>query len=629
MRTLILTLLALLTLAPAAPAPAQRSDVPPEALLGFRVEAVRRAFPVASLVVIADSPDAYLGAIAEWSPERRFPVLIDDGTDTAREHIARFVRAFNPEDVRLYSTNKPVPESLPDAVTRAAAHAWGADGDDEEALRALWGDLGHTPPGLIVAAESDPAWPAAAALAAGRGQPVVWTETPSGRLGGTVDPAELRQLADVIEAAARTSPWSWRALGDDLDAVTLCLNAPVKVADAEKGPLALTDVLGRVGSDRWAWAGQIVGSEAESAYRAMSSLFIQPESAWLFNGYSGGGAFAAYAMEGAARRLEDAGVSLLRSGRPAGSLRDWALEAMSGVEAQLIFVNSSGQRRWFKLASGRADAVDTPMLLAPAAVHFIHSFSAQNLDDRNSIARAWLDQGAFVYVGSVDEPYLQAFVKPIDLATRLLVPAPVAPSIRSSGPPWKITVLGDPLYTLGPVAPSAPGPVEIDGLRSVETALAAALQDREFAQAARLLAMAGRDRDLVKLARAVLEDDPGSMSPELASAALLGAIRIGRVDLAPALFDSLDEDRRDDPLHVNPLWHLAEPLLTGAPEPELARFLGRIVRGARYERDARLAARAVSRAVGSEAAASLLTRLMEEAPNAGVKRALADELTRY
>jgi hypothetical protein len=141
--------------------------------------------------------------------------------------------------------------------------------------------------------------------------------------------------------------------------------------------------------------------------------------------------------------------------------------------------------------------------------------------------------------------------------------------------------------------------------------------------------MLGRDEDLTKLSRAVIDDDPQSMSPALASGALLAAVRLGRVDLVPALFDSLDAERKADALHVHPVWHLAEPLLTGAPDPELARFLGRIVRNARYERDAKLAARALSRAVGSEAAASLLTRLMEEAPNDGAKRELADELTRY
>jgi hypothetical protein len=630
MRTLLITLLALLTLAPTAPAHSQR-QVPAEALLGFRVESLRKSWPAASLVVIAESPAAYLSAIAEWSLERRFPVLIDDGTPAAREHIARFMRAFDPERVRLYTKDKPAPQNTKTAVARAIASAWGAEGADEQALRALWSELGHVPPGLILAAGADPAWPAAAALAAGRGQPIVWTDPVPGRLGGKIAPEHLTRLQDAAEAAARTSPWSWNRLGDQLDALTICLSAPSKVdADDDRGPRALSDVLGRTSAgERWAWTGVIHGSEAESAYRAMCSLFLQPESAWLFNGYSQGGNFAAYAVEGAAELLSEAGISLLNSGRPAGGRYDWTLEAMSGVDAQLIFVNSSGQRRWFDLAPGRASGVDVPMLLSPAAVHFIHSFSAQNIDDRRSIARAWLDQGAFLYVGSVHEPFLQAFVPPSALAERLLAPAPFAPSARQRGPAWKVHIIGDPLYTLGPDAPSFDGAIDFDGLRDVQTTLAAALAERDYDRAARLLAMLGRDEDLANLARAVASDDAGALGPELAEAGLLAAVRLGQVDLAIELHGYLPPDRRMAPIVAHPLWHLAEPLLTGEPDAQLARFVGRVVRQERYERDATLAARALSRVDGSEAAAALLARLMDGAPSEGVRRALADELTRY
>jgi len=634
MRTLLLTLLTLAALAAPAPAQTQTESgrpVPPEALLGFRVESLRKSWPVASLVVIADSPNAYLSALAEWSPDRRFPVLLDDGAPAAREHIARFVRAFAPERVRLYTKNNAEPENLRSDVARAVARAWGADRDDAATLRALWQRLNHTPPGLVLAAETDPAWPAAAALAAGRGQPIVWTDAVPGRLGGTINAGHLTRLEDALEAAARTSPWSWRNLGDDLDAVTICLGAPGKVeADDDRGPRALSDVLGRTSEgERWAWAGLIFGSEAESAYRAMCSLFLQPRAAWLFNGYARGGAFDAYAVERPARLLADAGLTILDSGRPAGGRHDWSLEAMAGVDAGLILVNSSGQRRWFDLAPGRASAVDVPMLLSPAAVHFVHSFSAQNLDDRGSIARAWLDQGAFVYAGSVHEPFLHAFLTPGALAERLLAPAPFAPSARQHGPAWKIQIIGDPLYTLGPDAPAHEGGVDFDGLRDVQSSLTAALGERDFGRAARLLAMLGRDEDLTTLARAVVNADARSVGPELAEAGLLAAVRRGESELAIRLHGFLPPERRLAPIVVHPLWHLAEPLIAGEPDAELARFVGRIVRPERFERDAKLAARALSRADGAAAAAALLTRLMEEAPNDRERRAIADELTRY
>ena len=341
------------------------------------------------------------------------------------------------------------------------------------------------------------------------------------------------------------------------------------------------------------------------------------------------GAFSAYRVGPAAQALEQAGVRPLSSGRPAGGRPDWALAAAGGVDAGLVFVNSSGRRRWFDLAPGRAQGVDTPMLLVPAAVHFIHSFSAQNLDDGASIARAWLDQGAFLYAGAVDEPYLRAFVTPRVLAQRLLAPAPFAAAARQPGPPWKVNILGDPLYTIGPAARAFEGGVDFPGLRAASTELDAALKKRDFYTAGRLLVMLGRDADAVALARAVLGDDDEDVGPGLARAAMLAAVRARDLDLAARLYERLPRAPRKAPLFLHPFWHLFE-VEVGATDSEAAVGLaGKLVRGARYERDAELAARATARLLGDDVAAALLGRLMESAPNEKIKRGLAETLGRY
>jgi len=624
--------LALLTAALAllaAPAAGQGGEfLPAEVRLGRRVETLRRTWAVAPLVVIADDGGAYLRAIGEWTPERRFPVLIDDGSDAAREHIARFVRAFGPERVRLLSRSDGDPSPTREGIESAVARAWGATG--AEALRGVWEASGFAPPGVVVADAGDRAWPAAAALAAGRGQPVVWAASPSGRLGGRIEPDDLQRLEDAVEAALRGWPWGWEELGDDIESLTVCLNAPTKVVDAQDQKLALTDHLARrADGARWGWAGQVFGDESESSYRAMCALFLQPERAWLFNGYSGGGAFAAYGMGEAAQALEQAGVGLLASGRPAGGRADWATASAGGVDAGLVLVNSSGQRRWFDLAPGRASGVDTPMLRRPAAAHVIHSFSAQNLDDRASIARAWLDQGAFLYAGSVDEPYLRAFVTPRVLTQRLLAPAPFAASARKSGPVWKINILGDPLYTVGPAAPAFEGGVDFAGLRAARTDLQAALRRRDFHTAGRLLVMLGRDADAVALAEAGGREEGESVGPGLARAALLAAVREGELDLAARLHDRLPQALRDEPIFVNPFWHLFEASAGVTGSEAAVGLAGRLVRESRYERDAEVAARATARLLGDAVAAALLTRLMDTAPREGLKRKLAELLERY
>jgi len=622
-----LSLWSVVVLVVASGVSAQEAAIPAEVRLGARVETVRRNWPVAPLVVIADSPLAYLVGIAGWTPQRRYPVLLDDGSDASREDIARFVRAFEPERIELLSTGEGGAPSR-EAIAGAVAGAWGAESEEER--QAIWKRRGFTPPGIVVADNDDGAWAGAAALAAGHGQPIVWVDAPRGRLGSRMRAPDLQSLGDAIEAAARTSGWSWDAMGDDLDSVTLCLNAPMKVADPGGEVLALTDVIGRDSSGgRWAYCGQMIGDASESAYRAMCSLFLQPKEAWLFNGYNQEGGFVAYDTAPAAQLLQGYGLTLTCDGRHPAGAYEWAIEAIGGVRAGLVLVNTSGMRRWFDLAPGRAHGVDVPMLLTPAAVHFIHSFSAQNLSDDTSIARAWMDQGAFVYVGSVDEPYLRAFVPPKLLVRRLLAPSPLGVAARVKGKAWKITVIGDPLYTLGPRAEAHAGEIAIEGGASLDASLSSALGERDFERAARLLALAGRDRDVMELARAVSGDEEAKLGAELASASAFAAVRARDLDLVVRVWSSLDDPRRESPRLLNPVWHLAEPALRATEDPRLVGLVSSSVRKGRFAEDATHAARAAARVYGDEAAIALLTTMMDKAPGDRAKKELAKELSRY
>src|SRR5262245_59910925 len=78
---------------------------PPQVVLGQRVLQVQHVASVCNTVVIVSDAPSYVGAIAKWTPVRKFPVLIDDGTPAARENIARFVRAFKPAHVVRWSAH--------------------------------------------------------------------------------------------------------------------------------------------------------------------------------------------------------------------------------------------------------------------------------------------------------------------------------------------------------------------------------------------------------------------------------------------------------------------------------------------------------------------------------------------
>ena len=83
----------------------------------------------------------------------------------------------------------------------------------------------------------------------------------------------------------------------------------------------------------------------------------------------------------------------------------------------------------------------------------IHSFSAADPTDPQTIAGRWLAQGAFVYFGSVNEPYLLAFRPPRLVAELMSAGVPLVAALRQGelelfGFPWRLVYLGDPLYRI-------------------------------------------------------------------------------------------------------------------------------------------------------------------------------------
>jgi hypothetical protein len=619
MRHALLAALALLlptaavaqTPAPAQPRlQAQLAELPPILRLGARVETLRQAWPVAPIVVLAPDAPTALDAMALWTPARRFPVLIDDGSARAREDIARFVRAFAPD--RVIAIPAPdarvalAPSSL---VAQAYARVWGASGPDE--IPARWGDTsGVAPPGVVVAGEADAAWISAAALAIGRGQALVWIDPPRGSLARNLKPEEADAIDGAIRERLETLGLAWRDLGDTIDGVTLCLNISARLAAPdERGPRALTDRLGRhENGQRWAWAGQVLGDAPESLYRAACALFLHdPQRAWFFDGYQDEAPYNRYTVVGAAALMQEAGAQVTVDRTDAGSLGQWLRRGATAIDAGFIHVNTAGHRRWFNLNPGRATGRDVPMLARPAAVHFIHSFSAQDPGDAASIAATWLDRGAFCYLGAMDEPFLGAFLPPEILMQRLYSAIPWGAATRPDDAPlWKVNVFGDPLYTLGPDLPrNGAAPAFPDG-EAIADRLRAALSERNIDEAARDLALLGRDADLLRLAQATLADESATVGPDLADAALHAAARAGARELVVMLFDRLAPHRQQDDRVREIVWLALRPALTGSPDVDTIAVLQRCAGGESLARDAEQLGRAMARSIGAKEGAAYL-----------------------
>lgn len=620
------------------------SKLPPPVLLGARVETVRRNIPVADTVVIVPTKEAFVDALSRWSLQRRFPILLDDGTALARENIARFVRAFQPRRVVRWQGERTVwPQSVEaqrQLMADALAKAWGAE--SFERLPQAFNAASFIPPGVVVLSESDPLALGGLALAAGRGQIPLWFTRADDSLpasfSGEITEQQAAQLRAMLETELDQIGLPWRAVGDTIDAITIAFTLPGRVAspdgqrDRTSPILALGDYLGRHASgDRYAWTGLLVGDQQQGVYSAMCSLFLVPDRAWLFNGYKAEGAFASYDPSPVRQPLLDFGIEPSVDTAPFSGVQHWKRRLTRGVTAGLIHVNSSGMRRTFNLNPGVARGADVPALNVPAIVHFVHSFSAQDVGDKASIARRFIDHGAYVYVGSVDEPYLTAFGTPEQFVRRLLAYAPVGAAARhDASPPWKINIYGDPLTTVGPRAKRVETDLELPGAVDVEERMRSALKDGRYAEAAEALLLLGRDADLTRLYNAARANPDATVDAPFARAAFSALFRTGERDAMLDAASRLGPKGLNNTPMQDMLWHAFDAAQgASAVSPQAAEALRNNLRGSNLVEDAEDAASATNLAEGPQSARAFLERLIGETRNERTKQRLADLLGRY
>ena len=612
---------------PAPPALDTKVQIPPALLLGQRIvraHDVNRVIP--HLVLVKDSL-SYRQAVAAWTPIVRFPILIDDGLPAAAEDIGRFARAFKPLSIVAWSASAPEGADLaplaefaavtPASITSALAQSWGLPPDTTpaaycEALK----KLGRTPPGVVVMRDGDPAWAGGLALAAGRGQPIIWA--PTDRL---IDQFFTIDMADdycaAIETQVSALPLAWRALGDEIDAVTLATNAGAKLDKGGHDFLAMTDRVGRLGKgtevpERWAWAGQVHGSARESVYRAMCSLFLTHGSVFLFDGYPTSAPWNAYDATKAADAMKnemELKVEVIDS--PKGSAAEWRARAARPLDADLVFITTKGNADFFDLEPGQCKPGDVPILTRPSAVHIVHSWSALFPGLRDLLAGRWMERGAYFYVGSVHEPYLSAFLPTPMLTVRMFSGAPWGAAVRHDGGPcWKIAVFGDPLTIATRVHISTDVALPLAGAVEVQATLREDLKTGRIEAAFRTLVLQGRDSDVARIAASLLKDKRGTITPAAAELAILPLFRAkAHADIAP-MYALLDAPRAKSPPLRDALWHAAYPRLT-APGEEWVNVLRVNLRPDQLARDATALAAAISRTKGKPQADAYLTQVRD------------------
>ncbi|UYV11212.1 MAG: hypothetical protein NCW75_07830 [Phycisphaera sp.] len=603
----------------------------PAQKLGARVRAVDRAVGVSPVVVIVPDERSFVGAIARWTTTVRFPVLLDDGSPESREAIARFVRAFEPQRVvQWQSEDGDEPwngRQRREAVEAAMLSAWGVELAEEQqpmpALIAHWRGLGAPPPGVVVVGEGDSAWPAALTLATARMQPIVWLSAP-GNINQTISSADADAFCSTLESSLTALGLEWNALGDEIDAVTLCMNAPARHTSEQHGTTAFTARVGRSGSasraaPRWAWAGHLFGTPSITATNAMASVFLTGRSAWLFETYPNDPPWSSYALAPAADIYRQIGLDVEINEPHARGLTNFLSLASEPVDAGLLAMNTKGRMSEFALAPGMAAGRDVPILSAPAVVAIVHSFSAQRPGVRTSVAGEWLARGAFAYLGSVDEPGLQSFVPQPTFAVRLGSLFPWGAAGREDGllENRKLATFGDPLWMLDPQPRQRAGtPPPFEGAPPLEALAQDAIEAGDLGKAAWLLRMAGRNETVVDLAMATLRDEPGKVDAPMAEAALHALFEAGERRAVAAMFARLPDSRQSDVRVEDLAWHALRPLLR---DPEtaatMARLLSPHVRPQKLAEDSGELAEALASVGETNEARTLLRNALSRARN--------------
>lgn len=414
--------------------------------LGKQIITLRRAIPTANRVVLVPDTATFLTAIQQWNLQERYPILIED-----ERYTPLFLNQFQPQEIiRLPAANPMLVQERKIAMQKAVAAAWESN---ETSLKKTWQELGWNPPGVVLTSAYDPASVAAVALAADRGQPLLFLDGYFGEVNQTLSSRSWQHLNQEVNESVKSTGYDYQELGDTLDTITLVRALPVKYRNPKNQDiLAVTDGLGRHETgERYAIAGWIYGSPERAVYQAMSAIFLDKNSALLYDSYPKTDSWKSYHFEEySIQRLKKMGLQVTHIEHPEASGKTWQKITAQPWNYDLIFINSRGGKANFAVGNGDAFVEDIPQLNTPTAIHIIHSFSATTPADIDTIAGRWLDYGAYAYVGSVDEPYVTAFVPPQAVLARLSLQVPFLIASRYvDSPPWKITTIGDPLMVIG------------------------------------------------------------------------------------------------------------------------------------------------------------------------------------
>jgi hypothetical protein len=364
----------------------------------------------------------------------------------------------------------------------------------------------------------------------------------------------------------------------------------------------------------------VFGTPEQAAYRSMSAIFLVPTRAWLFDGYPDTQPWSNYDCTAAAKPLRQAGLDVTVDDVPHNGESSWRLRADPGIDAGLVMVNTKGAGDEFNLEPGQCRPSDVPFLRVPAIVYFVHSWSAVMPGERSTVAGRWLERGAYAYLGSTFEPYLQSFIPTPRVADRLVMGVPWGAAVRwdDTPPPnkadqkvtipeaWKLATIGDPLITLGPPPAASAAPLPLDGATALDEQLRTQLDAKDFAGALRTLTILGRDKDAARLALAILTDDPKSFTPRVATESILPLTRAHDTAGLIKAYAQLTPNLAAEPVLRDALWHACDSELGSTPNEAMVNLLRANLRSDQIGRDAAELSRPLAKFYGPNVGLAML-----------------------
>lgn len=411
-------------------------------------------------LVVVPNVSYFVFEISKWSKDKKWPVFIE-----GNKYLDKFIDAYNPCSVVKAGNVCGSFEVNEDNVYQALIASQGRDGMSScsDSDKVKYFEMCDKK-GIVLTKLDDGCFPGAFALAAYHGQ---WLDFMGNFLvkhdagiGEFVAKKLQKRVLDKVKE------FDYKGMGN-LDYLTIGLDFAYKYKgkwEFGDANYCLDDLLGRdKNGEQWAYHGRLIDCfdgdffGGAALFQAMSALFLDNKKCLMFDTYWSG--WDGYKADLAYAKLKDVlDVTLVQ--RPESSEKMWKQLMGKKNIYDLIFVQSRGTPDGFNTGKDEKGSYSLiPSKSVPCAVLFTHSYSAANPYDPNTIAGRFLKSGAYVYHGSISEPFVDSYNQPGFVANKLLLGKSLGEatqdrrlaegncyhdSKKDGTKPWRNIFIGDP-----------------------------------------------------------------------------------------------------------------------------------------------------------------------------------------